>query len=151
MNQYLTSRVPEIVRQHKNGKQTPYIIAEPVNKSHLILLPRYATLADIATLKIDAYQAEVTKNLELAEQLWIRVLAAASGTDMDAIKGIQRIGILQNSYPQQTIPSPSSNIESSGKGAFNTNILQTFQFETITVDATGEIINHSNREAKYAR
>ncbi|MBD2452063.1 caspase family protein [Nostoc sp. FACHB-152] len=49
LNQYLNHRVPEIVRQHKSTRQTPYIIAEPVNKSHLILVPRYATLADIAT------------------------------------------------------------------------------------------------------
>ena len=67
LNQYLNSRVAEIVRQHINKKQTPYVIAEPVNKSHLILIPRYATLADIATLKNDAYNAEVERNLELAE------------------------------------------------------------------------------------
>jgi formylglycine-generating enzyme required for sulfatase activity/uncharacterized caspase-like protein len=91
LNQYLGSRVPEVVRQYKNGKQTPYIIAEPVNKSHLILVPKFASLADIATLKIDAFNAEVARNLDLAEQLWIRVLAAASGQDMDAIKAIQRI------------------------------------------------------------
>ncbi|MDZ8079496.1 MAG: SUMF1/EgtB/PvdO family nonheme iron enzyme [Nostoc sp. DcaGUA01] len=97
LNQYLNFRVPEIVRQHKNARQTPYVIAEPVNKSHLILVPRYATLADIATLKNDAYQAEVNTNLDLAEQLWIRVLAAASGTDMGAVKALQRIELLRNS------------------------------------------------------
>ncbi|GBE92591.1 caspase family protein [Nostoc cycadae] len=72
LNQYLNFRVPEIVRQHKNARQTPYIIAEPVNKSHLILVPRYATLADIATLKNDAYRAKDEGNLDLAEQLWIK-------------------------------------------------------------------------------
>ncbi|MBE9008136.1 SUMF1/EgtB/PvdO family nonheme iron enzyme [Fortiea sp. LEGE XX443] len=105
LNQYLNFRVPEIVRQHKSGRQTPYIIAEPVNKSHLILVPRYATDADIATLKNDAYQAEVNRNIELAEQLWIRVNAAASGTDMEAVKALQRIERLRNSIPdipQQT-------------------------------------------------
>ncbi|MEH2448538.1 MAG: caspase domain-containing protein [Nostoc sp.] len=69
LNQYLKFRVPELVRQYKNTRQTPYVIAEPVDKSHLILVPRYATLADIATLKNDAYQAEVNRNLDLAEQL----------------------------------------------------------------------------------
>ncbi|MDF5737124.1 MULTISPECIES: caspase family protein [unclassified Nostoc] len=91
LDQYLKFRVPELVRQYKNTRQTPYVIAEPVNKYHLILMPRYATLADIATLKNDAYQAEVNRNLDLAEQLWIRVLAAASGQDMEAVKGLQRI------------------------------------------------------------
>ncbi|GJD22974.1 hypothetical protein RIVM261_079300 [Rivularia sp. IAM M-261] len=149
LNQYLSMRVPEIVRQHKNGKQTPYIIAEPVNKSHLIIVPQHATLADIATLKIDAYQAEVNKNLELAEQLWIRVLAAASGQDMDAIKGIQRIAILKDSHPKQATSSATTNVETSSKGVSSTKFLKTFQFEVITVDAKGEIINPSNREAEY--
>ncbi|WP_414564981.1 MULTISPECIES: SUMF1/EgtB/PvdO family nonheme iron enzyme [unclassified Anabaena] len=100
LNQYLNFRVPEIVSQHQKGTQTPYVIAEPVNKSHLILVPQYATLADIATLKNDAYQAEVNSNLELAEQLWMRVLAAASGQDAEAIKAIKRIARLPNRTEQ---------------------------------------------------
>ncbi|MDZ8030902.1 SUMF1/EgtB/PvdO family nonheme iron enzyme [Nostoc sp. DedSLP04] len=115
LEQYLKFRVPELVRQHKNTRQTPYVIAEPVNKSHLILVPRYATLADIATLKNDAYQAEVNRNLDLAEQLWIRVLAAASGQDMEAVRSLQRIERLRNSsaipdLPQQTIPQASKSV-----------------------------------------
>ncbi|BBD59748.1 hypothetical protein NIES2109_25390 [Nostoc sp. HK-01] len=61
LNQYLNLRVPEIVRQHKNARQTPYIIAEPVNKSHLILVPRYATLADVSTP--EQLEAELRKRL----------------------------------------------------------------------------------------
>jgi uncharacterized caspase-like protein len=97
LNHYLSWRVPELIRQHKSEKvrQTPYTIAEPVTKSHLIILPQYATLADIAALKIEAFQAEAEKNFELAEQLWIRVLAAASGKDMYAIEAIKRIDRLQ--------------------------------------------------------
>jgi uncharacterized caspase-like protein len=97
LDHYLSSRVPELIRQHKSEKvrQTPYTIVEPVTKSHLIILPQYATLADIAALKIDAFQAEAEKNFELAEQLWIRVLAAASGKDMYAIEAIKRIDRLQ--------------------------------------------------------
>ncbi|MEH2308461.1 SUMF1/EgtB/PvdO family nonheme iron enzyme [Nostoc sp.] len=115
LEQYLKFRVPELVRQYKNTRQTPYVIAEPVNKSHLILVPRYATLADIATLKNDAYQAEVNRNLDLAEQLWIRVLAAASGQDMEAVRSLQRIERLRNSsaipdLPQQTIPQASKSV-----------------------------------------
>ncbi|OYD86654.1 peptidase C14 [Nostoc sp. 'Peltigera membranacea cyanobiont' 213] len=115
LEQYLKFRVPELVRQYKNTRQTPYVIAEPVNKSHLILVSRYATLADIATLKNDAYQAEVNRNLDLAEQLWIRVLAAASGQDMEAVRSLQRIERLRNSsaipdLPQQTIPQASKSV-----------------------------------------
>jgi formylglycine-generating enzyme required for sulfatase activity/uncharacterized caspase-like protein len=153
LNQYLSLRVPEIVRQHHNGRQTPYIIAEPVNKSHLILVPRYATLAEIATLKNDAYQAEINKDIELAEQLWIRVLAAASGNDMDAIKGIQRIERVKwESPPQstsQTTSRANSNIPNSGKGASSQNSLKTWTFEVVKVDATGKITNRRNCDAKY--
>jgi len=97
LNDYLSWRVPELIRQHKSEKvrQTPYTIAEPVTKSHLIILPQYATKPDIDALKIDALQAEAENNFELAEQLWIRVLAAASGNDIYAIQAIKRIDRLQ--------------------------------------------------------
>uniref|UniRef100_UPI0035CB792F SUMF1/EgtB/PvdO family nonheme iron enzyme n=1 Tax=uncultured Nostoc sp. TaxID=340711 RepID=UPI0035CB792F len=151
LNQYLKSRVPEIVSKHKNARQTPYVIAEPVNKSHLILVPRYATLADIATLKIDAYQAEVNRNLDLAEQLWIRVLAAASGRDMDAIRAIQRIERLRWERQEPSLTQPRPSIENSTKGIFTVekNPLKNFQFEVVTVNAKGNITNRRNEEAKY--
>ncbi|MBD2487420.1 SUMF1/EgtB/PvdO family nonheme iron enzyme [Aulosira sp. FACHB-615] len=151
LNQHLNFRVPEIVRQHKSGRQTPYIIAEPVNKSHLILVPRYATLHDISILKEDAYEAEVTRNLDLAEQLWIRVLAAASGQDMKAIEAIKRIDRLRWERQQPPSAPPSSTAEQSTKGASTVerDFLKTFRFETVTVDATGNITNRRNCEAKY--
>jgi uncharacterized caspase-like protein len=100
LDHYLSWRVPELIRQHKSQevRQTPYTIAEPVTKSHLIILPQYATLADISALKIDAFQAEAEKKFELAEQLWIRVLAASLGQDMYAIQAIKRIDRLQREY-----------------------------------------------------
>ncbi|WGV25150.1 SUMF1/EgtB/PvdO family nonheme iron enzyme [Halotia branconii] len=151
LNQYLNFRVPEIVRQHNNGRQTPYIIAEPVNKSHLILVPRYATLADIATLKNDAYRAKDEGNLDLSEQLWIRVLAAASGTDIEAVRALQRIERLR--WEGQVIsPPPSRNTpdnSTKGTSTVEKNPLKTFQFETVTVDAQGNITNRRNCEAKY--
>lgn len=95
LNQYLNLRVPELVHHYnKNAQQTPYSIAEPVNKSHVILIPQNASLHDIATLKIDAFEAEINKDFELAEQLWMRV-NAASNQDMDALQAIQRIAQLR--------------------------------------------------------
>ncbi len=91
LDQYLRHRVPEINRKYNKKLQTPYAIAEPVSKHHLILLPRYATLGDITTLKMDAYRAEVERKWELAKQLWIRVNVATSGSDMDAITAFARI------------------------------------------------------------
>jgi formylglycine-generating enzyme required for sulfatase activity len=151
LEQYLKFRVPELVRQHKNTRQTPYVIAEPVNKSHLILVPRYATLADIATLKNDAYQAEVNTNLDLAEQLWIRVLAAASGQDMEAIEAIKRIDRLRWQRQQAPVPPPRNTAANSAKGEsiVEKNPLKTFQFEVVTVNAKGNITNRRNQEAKY--
>ncbi|WP_298906494.1 SUMF1/EgtB/PvdO family nonheme iron enzyme [uncultured Nostoc sp.] len=125
LNQYLKFRVPELVRQYKNTRQTPYLIAEPVNKSHLILVPRYATLTDIATLKNDAYQAEVNRNLDLAEQLWIRLLAAASGQDMDAVRSLQRIERLRNSSANPDLPQPT--IPQVSKSVTNTPISKSLQ------------------------
>jgi hypothetical protein len=106
LNQYLIHRVPELNRQCGKPKQTPLTIAEPIEKSHLILLPKYATLADVDKLKKDAYRVEVNKNLELAKQLWIWVLAA-SPADMEAVDAIGRIAISQKQ--QGSIPDrPSS-------------------------------------------
>jgi formylglycine-generating enzyme required for sulfatase activity/uncharacterized caspase-like protein len=151
LNQYLNFRVPEIVRQYKNARQTPYIIAEPVNKYHLILVPRYATLADIATLKNDAYRAKDEGNLDLAEQLWIRVLAAASGTDMEAVKALQRIERLRCEIkvtPSPSLIDPPGNSDQ-GTSTVAKNTLKTFQFEVVTVNAQGNITNRRNQEAKY--
>lgn len=93
LDRYLTQRVPELSQQYGKPRQTPYTVAEPLSKRHLILLPYHATPADVATLKNDAYRAaQITGNLELSEQLWIRVLAASSGQDMEAIQALQRIG-----------------------------------------------------------
>ncbi len=147
LDQYIRFRVPELVREHHRGKQTPYIIAEPVNKSHLILLPQYATLTDIATLKIDAYGAEVEGNLGLAEQLWIRVLVAASGQDIQAVRALQRIALLQQNLPN--LDTQDTNKGEKGEQEKGSFLLQTFQFETVTVDAKGTITNRRNLEAKY--
>lgn len=95
LDHYLSSRVPELIRQYKKSdtlRQTPYVIAEPVTKSHLIIYSQYATSHDVAQMKVDAFYAEINKNFDLAKQLWIRVLVVYPG-DMDAINGIQRIAV----------------------------------------------------------
>ena len=128
LNHYLNGRVPDLIRQYKKGdtsRQTPYMIAEPATKYHLILFPQYATKADVAPMKFDASIAELHQDLDLAEQLWIRVLAASPGGDMDAIKGLQRIAVAKiqaevipyqpssknsaktDKYPQPAPPNPT--------------------------------------------
>jgi len=151
LDRYLNLRVPEILRQHQNGRQTPYIIAEPVNKSHLILVPQYATQADIATLKIDAYRAQVKEDFDLAKQLWIRVLAAASGQDLEAIETLEDIARRRWEREQAPVPPPRNTAANSAKGEsiVEKNPLKTFQFEVVTVNAKGKITNRRKEEAKY--
>ncbi|KAM3101886.1 GUN4 domain-containing protein [Phormidesmis sp. 146-12] len=104
LNQYLEHRVPELISQHVGRvRQTPYTIAEPLNRSHLILMPQHASSIDIATLKNDAYRAERTQDWDLAQRLWIRVLAA-SGSDMEAIEALQNLGMQRRA--RTAIPSP---------------------------------------------
>ena len=90
LDQHLRYQVPEVNRRYKKPHQTPYTNAEPIAKRHLILLPKNATLADVTILKNDALEAETEGDLELAEQLWVRVLAVSS-VDPQAIKAIKRI------------------------------------------------------------
>lgn len=147
LNQYLQRRVSEIVSSHSKGKQTPYIIAEPVTKSHLILVPRYATPADIATLREDAYEAEVNRNWDLAEQLWMRVLTADSTQTTKAIEAIKRIVLLRG----KTLVKQEGQTDDPPKGVSTPekNLLETFSFEVVTVNAQGKITNRQNRTAKY--
>ncbi|RUT06152.1 hypothetical protein DSM106972_033580 [Dulcicalothrix desertica PCC 7102] len=114
--QYLRNQVPEINSRYKKPRQTPYTIAEPATKLHLILLPKQATPTDVSILKADAFEAEAEGKLELAEQLWIRVLEA-SIIDNQAINAIKRIA-LKTSKTQADIqtefqPDYTSNSRSS--------------------------------------
>ena len=95
---YLRYQVRGLNLRYNKPPQTPYAIVEPATKYHLILLPRSATVRDADTLKLDAYKAETAGDMELARQLWIRVLAV-SHTDMDAISAIERIA-------RSSLPSP---------------------------------------------
>ncbi|KAM3090804.1 hypothetical protein ACKFKF_34300 [Phormidesmis sp. 146-12] len=95
------------------ARQTPYTIAEPLNRSHLILMLQHASLTDIATLKNDAYRAERNLDWDLAQQLWIRILAAASGQDMEAIEALQNLGIQRHTRTSPPQPEPPRTAESS--------------------------------------
>ncbi|PPT05012.1 serine/threonine kinase [Geitlerinema sp. FC II] len=106
LDRRLRYRVSEIAQRYRKPRQTPYAIVEPATKYHLILLPKQATLQDIATLREDAQEAELEGNCELAEQLWTRVLAV-SPADLRALKALRRIWSKASiSSPQ---PQPTSN------------------------------------------
>ena len=92
LDAYLARRVPELNRQYGKRIQTPLTTAEPIDRAHLILVPEYATLSDVATLKLDAYRAAEEGDRELARRLWIRVLGA-SPADLDAVNAIERLAV----------------------------------------------------------
>ena len=135
--QYLCIRVPELNRYYNRPLQTPYPIVEPATKYHLILLPQSATVSDTNTLKLDALKAETARDIELAKQLWIQVLAV-SPADMDAIKAIERIARLGK--PESPV------IESEPKP--EEDILQVFNFEVARVDKEGQVFKGEQGQAQ---
>ena len=103
LDQHLRHYLPQLNQRHAKPRQTPYVTVEPAAKYHLILLPRYATVRDAETLKMEAFKAETAQNYELAEQFWIRVLTV-SPADPDAIQALRRLPG-QTSVPPVRTPS----------------------------------------------
>ena len=93
LDAHLRRRVPELCRLHpEQPVQTPATSVEPGQKWYLLLLPDVATEPDIAMLKNQAYQAATLDgNLELAEQLWIRIIAATNGQDSEALRAYAKV------------------------------------------------------------
>jgi formylglycine-generating enzyme required for sulfatase activity len=147
LDQHLRYQVPELNRRYQKPRQTPYTNAEPIAKRHLILLPQKATLADVMILKNDALEAEAERDWELAEQLWVRVLAV-SPADLQAIKAIKRIARQADSEPPpRREPSSAPSGRSVQPPVVST--LPTFKFDVITVDAQGREVNRCSGEAQY--
>ena len=90
LDRHLRFRVPELCRRYKKPPQTPYTQAEPIEKRHLILLPKHAALSDLDPLRLDALEAETKGELDTAEQLWWRVIAVAP-VDPQAHEAVKRI------------------------------------------------------------
>ncbi len=97
---YLKARVPQLTKRYKSYVQTPYVEIKPETKLHYILLPKFANLTDISTLREDALHAEIEEDFALAFQLWMRVNVASGGTDMKAINALIRVG------NKRSVPSP---------------------------------------------
>ena len=111
--QRLQYRVAEINQRFRKPRQTPYAIAEPASKYHLILLPRQATLGDIDRLKKEALTAEVDGELNTAEALTIRVLAI-SPADPEALTAYKRI--VRKSWGQSKLFQQPRNQFAGSKG-----------------------------------
>ncbi|AKE64310.1 serine/threonine kinase [Microcystis aeruginosa NIES-2549] len=103
---HLFHRVPEINRQYNKPPQTPHSTVEPNYKNHLILLPKQATITDIALLREEALDLEGDGRLEEAKQLMRRVLAL-DPTNPKVLKVYDRITL---KLAQQPVP-PSPKTE----------------------------------------
>jgi formylglycine-generating enzyme required for sulfatase activity len=136
LNHFLEHRVPEIVRSHHGSfaKQTPYTIAEPINKSHLILMPSKAKLEDVQPLKNDAFEAEVHGDYGLAKQLWLRVLAA-SPADSQAVQAIERLALKRNRVVEK--PDRTPEIPQPRKAELS---LPKFEFNIVTVEVRSQLL-----------
>ena len=121
LDQYLRFRVPELCARYKKPRQTPYTQAEPIEKRHLILLPKHATLADLDPIRLDALQAETAGDLEMAEQLWWRVIAV-SPVDAQAHEAVKRVTLKQAApsglAPEAGIAPDSARSKSDARRAF---------------------------------
>ena len=176
LDQYLRYQVPMLNEQYGKPTQTPYTAVEPLSKNCLILLPQQATLQDVQALKIAAQNAEfIAEDLELAQQLWVRVLAAST-IDQDAIAAIGRIALKK--AQKTTSPGPQGTETAGSRSVEGTNLpptqtpppaepdirverlatptpprptIPTFEFEVVTVNDQGQITQRDPCSAEYRR
>ncbi|MCA2937656.1 MAG: SUMF1/EgtB/PvdO family nonheme iron enzyme [Microcystis sp. M113S1] len=152
LDEYLRRQVEKINARYGKPRQNPYLKAEPPHKLYFILLEQVATLKDVQPLKYQASLAENRGDLDLAEQLWIRVLGASRG-DLDAIEAIKRIARRQSqSSSIPTDPEPvrqsEGNRSSTPKPSPETG-LKVFNFEILEVNAKGEQIKKESKQSQY--
>lgn len=111
---HLRHRVPELCKNYgKYPEQHPRTAVDPADKRYFILMPDRGTQrgmqADINILKMNAYRSLANRDLDAAEQLWIRVNAAAKGLDMEALEAFQKIGQMKAAHSvSPSVRSPNS-------------------------------------------
>ena len=152
LDEHLRRQVEQTNARYGKPRQNPYLKAEPPHKLYFILLEQVATLRDVQPLKYQASLAENRGDLDLAEQLWIRVLGASRG-DLDAIEAIKRIALRQSSIPltrREYVTGSEGNRSSTPKPSQETG-LKVFNFEIVGVNAKGEQIKKESKQSQYFR
>jgi formylglycine-generating enzyme required for sulfatase activity/uncharacterized caspase-like protein len=160
LDEYLKRRVPEVVRDCLGDgvNQFPYSIAEPINKSHLILMPQHSRPEDLNVLKMDALWAEKRGDLRLALQCWLRVNVASGGLDADFHDAVFELRLKlrqQPVNPPQPKANPTSEVPLSkgdlgGSSPGGSIVFPTFKFQYATIDDKLVIIKHDGT-AHYHR
>ncbi len=128
LNSYLKHRVPELAKT----KQTPRMLLDPMEKGHLILMPKYAEKSDLAPLRADAYQAFSYDKWDVAKRLWMQILAV-DGANHEAIEQIERIVEARFSGKQQVAEPRVS-------GVANTPEMSMRQVNARTVEERQKVI-----------
>jgi len=107
---HLRRCVPKLCNKYgKYPEQNPRTAVDPADKRYLLLMPQHATEMDIERLKKNAYRSLTNMDLDVAEQLWIRVNAAAQGRDMEALEAFQKIGQMKAAHSvSPSLLSPNS-------------------------------------------
>ncbi len=103
--------------------------------------PQAPLPGDVLALKADAQNAELEGDLDLAEQLWLRVLAVSSA-DANAVAALKRIAIKQANLPTSG-PNPGQPSVDSRQS------LSRFSFEVVTVNPQGQIVDRKQASAPY--
>ena len=153
---YLRARVPQICRTYKKLEQTPTTNVAPLQKTYLILLPKYATQKDIDVLKMQAFQtAQLDKNLDLAEHLWLRVIAASQGLDSVAIRALQDIAIQRLIDPKlssitttQQVTKISETVQDSNSSSTQLSSKKIRDFD-ITAENAVQILKRSEQKRVF--
>jgi len=111
LGHYLKQRVPELCQRYgKAPAQVPRIGADPIEKQHFILIPKYARQDDLNRLKLEAYRLK-DKNPALAEQICIRLNALALGRDLEVIDLLIDLRRQTRNIPQAP-PNPPADVPS---------------------------------------
>jgi len=91
INSYLRTEVPALAMRYGKPAQTPWLVAEPIEKADLILVPKNTKEADLDKLKSAALRQEIEENFAVALELWNRVNIAAEGQDREFYAAFERI------------------------------------------------------------
>ncbi|MFM7324638.1 MAG: hypothetical protein ACKO4L_06865, partial [Nodosilinea sp.] len=134
----MTGNIPNI---NDSGITTPTSATARDATPAPVTPPQAPIPGDVLALKADAQNAELEGDLDLAEQLWLRVLAVSSA-DAKAVAALKRIAIKQANLPTSG-PNPGQPSVDSRQS------LPRFSFEVVIVNPQGQIINRKQASAPY--
>jgi formylglycine-generating enzyme required for sulfatase activity len=151
LNRHLKTRVPQLSKLHpEQPTQNPNTEVAPGEKWYLLLLPKVATEQDILALENQAQRAEIANDLDLAELLWRRCVAATGGEDENSLDGFARVREKRKNR-RSTPANPPPPTPAASRSVTPLPKTPTFSFDIITVDNTGRETDRRPGTANYFR